>query len=184
MGKDPDTNENILLKKGPYGYYVQLGETTKRKAIPKGMEIDKVELSLAISLLSLPRTVGMHPETNTPITADYGRYGPYLKMEKANARLIGDITPLNVTVDQAVEILSKSKKGSSELRTLGKHPETGENLILKEGRYGPYVSDGKVNAALKSDNDPGSLTLQEAITLINIKRAAPKKPRKRKRKKK
>ena len=184
LGKDPDTNENILLKKGPYGYYVQLGETTKRKAIPKGTDIDKVELSLAISLLSLPRTVGMHPETNTPITADYGRYGPYLKMEKSNARLIGDITPLNVTVDQAVEILSKSKKGSSELRTLGKHPETGETLILKEGRYGPYVSDGKVNAAIKTDNDPASLTLQEAITLINMKRAAPKKPRKRKRKKK
>ena len=176
--------ENILLKKGPYGYYVQLGETTKRKAIPKGTDIDKVDLSLAISLLSLPRTVGIHPETNTPITADYGRYGPYLKMEKSNARLIGDITPLNVTIDQAVEILSKSKKGSSELRTLGKHPETGENLILKEGRYGPYVSDGKVNAALKSDNNPGSLTLQEAITLINIKRDAPKNPRKRKRKKK
>jgi len=184
LGKDPDTNENILLKKGPYGYYVQLGETTKRKAIPKGTDIDKVELSLAISLLSLPRTIGMHPETNTPITADYGRYGPYLKMEKSNARLIGDITPLNVTIDQAVEILSKSKKGSSELRTLGKHPETGENLILKEGRYGPYVSDGKVNASLKSDNDPESLTLQEAITLINMRRAAPKKPRKRKRKKK
>jgi len=184
LGKDPDTNENILLKKGPYGYYVQLGETTKRKAIPKGTDIDNVELSLAISLLSLPRTVGMHPETNTPITADYGRYGPYLKMEKSNARLIGDITPLNVTLDKAVEILSKSKKGSSELRTLGKHPETGEDLILKEGRYGPYVSDGKVNVALKSDNDPASITLQEAITLINIRRAAPKKPRKRKRKKK
>jgi len=184
LGKDPDTDENILLKKGPYGYYVQLGETTKRKAIPKGTGIDKVELSLAISLLSLPRTVGMHPETNTPITADYGRYGPYLKMEKSNARLTGDITPLNVTLDQAVEILSKSKKGSSELKTLGKHPETGEKLILKEGRYGPYVSDGKVNAALKSDNDPASLTLQEAITLINMRRAAPKKPRKRKRKKK
>ena len=184
LGKDPDTDENILLKKGPYGYYVQLGETTKRKAIPKGTDIDKVELSLAISLLSLPRTVGMHPETNTPITADYGRYGPYLKMEKSNARLTGDITPLNVTLDQAVEILSKSKKGSSELKTLGKHPETGEKLILKEGRYGPYVSDGKVNAALKSDNDPASLTLQEAITLINMRRAAPKKPRKRKRKKK
>ena len=184
LGKDPDTDENILLKKGPYGYYVQLGETTKRKAIPKGTDIDKVELSLAISLLSLPRTVGMHPETNTPITADYGRYGPYLKMEKSNARLTGDITPLNVTLDQAVELLSKSKKGSSELKTLGKHPETGEKLILKEGRYGPFVSDGKVNAALKSDNDPASLTLQEAITLINMRRAAPKKPRKRKRKKK
>ena len=153
LGKDPETDEDILLKKGPYGYYVQLGETTKRKTIPKGTAIDQVGLDLAISLLSLPRVIGTHPDTNLPITADYGRYGPYLKMDKSNARLIGDITPLNVTVKQALEILSKSKKGSSEIRNLGKHPDTGEDLVLKEGRYGPYVSDGKVNAALKSENN-------------------------------
>ena len=182
LGKDPDTDENILLKKGPYGYYVQLGETTKRKAIPKATAVDKVDLDLALSLLSLPRTIGMHPDTNVPITADYGRYGPYIKMDKSNARLIGDITPLNITLDQALEILSKSKKGSSEIRNLGKHPDTGEDLILKEGRYGPYVSDGKVNAALKSENNPASLNLEEAVTIINAKRAAPKRPR-RKRKK-
>ena len=182
LGKNPDTDENILLKKGPYGYYVQLGETTKRKAIPKGTAINKVDLDLALSFLSLPRTIGMHPGTNVPITADYGRYGPYIKMDKSNARLIGDITPLNVTLDQALELLSKSKKGSSEIKNLGKHPVTGENLILKEGRYGPYVSDGKVNASLKSENDSASLNLEEAITLINAKRAAPKRPR-RKRKK-
>jgi len=182
LGKDPDTDENILLKKGPYGYYVQLGETTKRKAIPKATTVDKVDLDLALSLLSLPRTIGMHPDTNVPITADYGRYGPYIKMDKSNARLIGDITPLNITLDQALEILSKSKKGSSEIRNLGKHPDTGEDLILKEGRYGPYVSDGKVNAALKSENNPASLNLEEAVTIINAKRAAPKRPR-RKRKK-
>ena len=182
LGKDPDTDENILLKKGPYGYYVQLGETTKRKAIPKATAVDKVDLDLALSLLSLPRTIGMHPDTNVPITADYGRYWPYIKMDKSNARLIGDITPLNITLDQAVEILSKSKKGSSEIRNLGKHPDTGEDLILKEGRYGPYVSDGKVNAALKSENNPASLNQEEAVTIINAKRAAPKRPR-RKRKK-
>ncbi len=182
LGKDPDTDENILLKKGPYGYYVQLGETTKRKAIPKATAVDKVDLDLALSLLSLPRTIGMHPDTNVPITADYGRYGPYIKMDKSNARLIGDITPLNITLDQALEILSKSKKGSSEIRNLGKHPDTGEDLILKEGRYGPYVSDGKVNASLKSENNPASLNLEEAVTIINAKREAPKRPR-RKRKK-
>ena len=182
LGKDPDTDENILLKKGPYGYYVQLGETTKRKAIPKATAVDKVDLDLALSLLSLPRKIGMHPDTNVPITADYGRYGPYIKMDKSNARLIGDITPLNITLDQALEILRKSKKGSSEIRNLGKHPDTGEDLILKEGRYGPYVSDGKVNAALKSENNPASLNLEEAVTIINAKRAAPKRPR-RKRKK-
>ena len=184
LGKDKETGENILLKKGPYGYYVQIGETTKRKAIPKGTPIETVDLDLAVSLLSLPRLVGTHPETNASIMADYGRYGPYLKMEKSNARLIGEITPLNVTVEQAIDILSKSKKGSSEIKTLGTHPDTGEELVLKEGRYGPYVSDGKLNAALKSEHSPETLTLEEAMTLINIKRSAPKKPRKKRKKKK
>ena len=184
LGKDPKTKEDILLKKGPYGHYVQLGESTKRKAIPKGTDIESVDLDLAVKLLSLPRTIGEHPETGVSITADYGRYGPYLKMDKSNARLIGPATPLTVTLDEAVEILSKSKRGSSELKTLGKHPDTGEELVLKEGRYGPYISDGKVNAALKSDNDPNSITLEEATELINLKRAAPKRPRKKRRKKK
>ena len=186
LGKDPESKEDILLKKGPYGHYVQLGETTKRKAIPKGTEIDSVDLELAIKLISLPRVVGKHPDTGVDITADYGRYGPYLKMDKSNARLIGPATPLTVTVDEAVELLSKSKKGSSELKTLGKHPDTGEELVLKEGRYGPYISDGKLNAALRSGNDPNSITLEEAVELINLKRAAPKrkKTRKKRRKKK
>jgi len=186
LGKDPESKEDILLKKGPYGHYVQLGETTKRKAIPKGTEIDSVDLELAIKLISLPRVVGKHPDTGIDITADYGRYGPYLKMDKSNARLIGPATPLTVTVDEAVELLSKSKKGSSELKALGKHPDTGEELVLKEGRYGPYISDGKLNAALRSGNDPNSITLEEAVELINLKRAAPKrkKPRKKRRKKK
>ena len=186
LGKDPESKEDILLKKGPYGHYVQLGETTKRKAIPKGTEVDSVDLELAIKLISLPRVVGKHPDTGVDITADYGRYGPYLKMDKSNARLIGPATPLTVTVDEAVELLSKSKKGSSELKTLGKHPDTGEELVLKEGRYGPYISDGKLNAALRSGNDPNSITLEEAVELINLKRAAPKrkKPRKKRRKKK
>ena len=184
LGKDPKTKEDILLKKGPYGHYVQMGESTKRKAIPKGTDIESVDLDLAVKLLSLPRTVGEHPETGVSITADYGRYGPYLKMDKSNARLIGPATPLTVTLDEAVEILGKSKRGSSELKTLGKHPDTGDELVLKEGRYGPYISDGKVNAALKSDNDPNSITLEEATKLINLRRATPKKPRKKRRKKK
>ena len=184
LGKDPKTKEDILLKKGPYGHYVQMGESTKRKAIPKGTDIESVDLDLAVKLLSLPRTVGEHPETGVSITADYGRYGPYLKMDKSNARLIGPATPLTVTLDEAVEILGKSKRGSSELKTLGKHPDTGDELVLKEGRYGPYISDGKVNAALKSDNDPNSITLEGATELINLKRAAPKRPRKKRRRKK
>ena len=182
IGLDPETNQDIWIKKGPYGHYVQLGDTKTRKAIPKGTLLTEVNLDLALQLLALPRTVGIHPETGIPIIADYGRYGPYIKMERSNGKLIGDITPLNVTLEQAIGILKERTKGSSELRKLGNHPDTGEELILKDGRYGPYIADGKVNASLKNDHDPEKITLDEAIVLINAKRAAPKRQR-RKRKK-
>ena len=182
IGLDPETNQDIWIKKGPYGHYVQLGDTKTRKAIPKGTLLNEVNLDLALQLLALPRTVGIHPETGIPIIADYGRYGPYIKMERSNGKLIGDITPLNVTLEQAIGILKERTKGSSELRKLGNHPDTGEELILKDGRYGPYIADGKVNASLKNDHDPEKITLDEAIVLINAKRAAPKRQR-RKRKK-
>ena len=182
IGLDPETNQDIWIKKGPYGHYVQLGDTKTRKAIPKGTLLTEVNLDLALQLLALPRTVGIHPETGIPIIADYGRYGPYIKMEKSNGKLIGDITPLNVTLEQAIGILKERTKGSSELRKLGNHPDTGEELILKDGRYGPYIADGKVNASLKNDHDPEKITLDEAIVLINAKRAAPKRQRRKKRK--
>ena len=182
IGLDPETNQDIWIKKGPYGHYVQLGDTKTRKAIPKGTLLTKVNLDLALQLLALPRTVGIHPETGIPIIADYGRYGPYIKMERSNGKLIGDITPLNVTLEQAIGILKERTKGSSELRKLGNHPDTGEELILKDGRYGPYIADGKVNASLKNDHDPEKITLDEAIVLINAKRAAPKRQRRKKRK--
>ena len=182
IGLDPETNQDIWIKKGPYGHYVQIGDTKTRKAIPKGPLLNEVNLDLALQLLALPRTVGIHPETGIPIIADYGRYGPYIKMEKSNGKLIGDITPLNVTLEQAIDILKERTRGSSELRKLGNHPDTGEELILKDGRYGPYIADGKVNASLKNDHDPERITLDEAVVLINAKRAAPKRQR-RKRKK-
>ena len=184
IGKDPESSLEIMLKKGPYGYYVQLGNTTKRKAIPKGTDIDKVDLELAISLLSLPRVIGDHPETNSSIIADYGRYGPYIKMNKSNARILGDITPLNITLEDAVELLKKSKKGSSEIKKLGKHPETGEELVLKEGRYGPYISDGNLNASIKDKLNSQDITLEDAVILINARRLAPKKPKRKRKKKK
>ena len=182
IGLDPETNQDIWIKKGPYGHYVQIGDTKTRKAIPKGTLLNEVNLDLALQLLALPRTVGIHPETGIPIIADYGRYGPYIKMERSNGKLIGDITPLNVTLEQAIDILKERTRGSSELRKLGNHPDTGEELILKDGRYGPYIADGKVNASLKNDHDPERITLDEAVVLINAKRAAPKRQR-RKRKK-
>ena len=184
LGNDPNTGDEIWIKKGPYGHYVQIGDTKTRKGIPKSFSLSEVDIEYALKLLSLPREVGNHPETNEIITADYGRYGPYIKCGKKNASLRGQETPLDITVEKAVELLANKNKTSSEIKTLGDHPKTGESLVVKSGRYGPYISDGKVNASLKGDVDPENITLEEATTLIDDKRLNPPKKKQRRKKKK
>ena len=184
IGSDPESGESIWLKKGPYGYYVQLGETKKRKGIPKGFSLSDVDLSYALKLLSLPREIGKHPENGEVISADYGRFGPYIKCGKMNASLRGEETPLDIELPKALELLKNRNKKSSDLRNIGAHPETGEDLVVKDGRYGPYISDGKVNVALKGDLTPENITLEQAADLINQKRLSPTKKRKKRKKKK
>ena len=184
LGKDPNTGDEIWIKKGPYGHYVQIGDTKTRKGIPKSFSLSEVDIEYALKLLSLPREVGNHPETNEIITADYGRYGPYIKCGKKNASLRGQETPLDITVEKAIELLASKNKTSSEIKTIGDHPKTGESLVVKSGRYGPYISDGKVNASLKGDIDPENITLEEATTLIDDKRLNPPKKKQRRKKKK
>ena len=184
LGNDPNTGDEIWIKKGPYGHYVQIGDTKTRKGIPKNFSLSEVDIEYALKLLSLPREVGNHPETNEIITADYGRDGPYIKCGKKNASLRGQETPLDITVEKAVELLASKNKTSSEIKTLGDHPKTGESLVVKSGRYGPYISDGKVNASLKGDVDPENITLEEATALIDDKRLNPPKKKQRRKKKK
>ena len=183
LGSDPETGESIWIKKGPYGHYVQLGETKTRKGIPKNYDLNSVDLEYALKLLSLPRDVGVHPDTNEMVTADYGRYGPYIRCGKQNAPIRGAGTPLDITLEQSIELLANKSKKTSELRNLGKHPETNEDIVIKDGRYGPYISDGKVNAALKGNLSPETITLDEAVELINNRRQNPPKKRKKKKKK-
>ena len=180
LGKDPDSGEAIWIKKGPYGYYVQLGETKRRKGIPKTHPLTEVDLKYAISLLSLPREIGIHPETTEMITADYGRYGPYIKCGKQNASLKGKETPLDISLEKSIELLANRNKKSSDLRELGSHPNTGELLVLKDGRYGPYISDGKINASLNREITPDEITLEEAVIMIDKKRQTPPKKRRKK----
>lgn len=180
LGNDPESGESIMIKKGPYGHYVQLGEAKTRKGIPKTFPLGDVDLTYALKLLALPRTVGIHPETSEPITADYGRFGPYIRCGKQNASLRGMETPLDITVEKSVELLANRNKRSADLRTIGDHPETGESLVVKDGRFGPYISDGKINASLKGDLTPESVTLAQATELINQRRLNPPKKRKRK----
>ena len=179
LGDHPETNESVWIKKGPYGHYVQLGNTKTRKGIPKGYPVTEVKLDYALKLLALPRTVGQHPESGDPITADYGRYGPYLKCGKQNASLRGVETPLDVTLEKAVELLANRNKKSSELKSLGAHPESGKTIVVKDGRYGPYVTDGNINVSLKGDSTPDTVTLEQAVELINNKRlTSPRKKQK------
>ncbi len=183
LGKHPETGEEIFFKEGQYGPYVQLGDSKTRKSIPKEFKTEDVNLELAIRLLSLPREVGKHPETGEPITADFGRYGPYIRCGKKNASIAQPLSPLTISVDEAVEALSKKRRGSQELKTFGKHSKTGEDLLLKTGFYGPYVTDGKINAALPKGKDIETISLAEAEELIDKKRAAgPTKKRRRKKK--
>ncbi|MBT7373758.1 MAG: type I DNA topoisomerase, partial [Candidatus Marinimicrobia bacterium] len=184
LGNDPESGESIWIKKGPYGHYVQLGDSKTRKGIPKTYPLSDVDLGYALKLLALPRTVGVHPETEEPITADYGRFGPYIRCGKQNASLRGVETPLDITVEKSVELLANRNKRSTELRTIGDHTETGESLVVKDGRFGPYITDGKVNVSLKGDLTPDSITLEKAVELINQKRLAPARPKRKRKKKK
>jgi DNA topoisomerase-1 len=183
LGTDPENGDPVYLKDGKYGLYVQLGDSKTRKSIPKSMLSDPIDLNVALQLLSLPKTLGNHPETGDPVTSDFGRYGPYIKSGTTNAKLFPPLSPLTVTLDEALPLLAKRKKGSVELKTVGTHPETGEALILKDGRYGPYVTDGKVNASIPKESEPDTLSLEEATELINKRRTAPPKKRRRKKSK-
>ena len=181
LGKDDESGEMVLLKNGPYGPYVQLGETSKRKGIPKGTSPADVDLEMALKLLSLPRILGKHPETGEEVKADYGRFGPYVTAGKGkNGTIPPTISPLTIELNEALELIKNRNAGPQALRTLGDHPTTGESLVIKSGRYGPYITDGKVNASLPRDTDHETMNLDDGVALIDKKRAAP--PRKKKRK--
>jgi DNA topoisomerase-1 len=176
LGSHPETGEAIVVKEGRYGPYVQLGENggaakPKMASLWPGMLTDSVTLEEAVTLLSFPREVGAHPETGETITAQVGRYGPYLSMGKENRSLPDHASLLTITVDQAVELFKQPKGGrrqsaSSVLKDLGPHPESGASLQVKTGRYGPYVTDGTVNATIPKGTDPEALTVERAVELL------------------
>ena len=178
LGHDPETGLVVTLRKGPYGHYVQLGEAEsgekpKRVSLPRDVAPDSVDLTLALRLLSLPREVGAHPETGKPIVAGLGRYGPYLRHDGVYARLGSSDEALTVGLNRAVALLAeqkgKGRRGASLKRVLGQHPEDGEPVNLMDGRYGPYVSHGRVRASLPKGTDPDGFGLDEAVALLAAK---------------
>lgn len=183
LGEDPATHLPIFVKTGRFGPYVQLGENGGSENKPKmvsllpGMSPSDVTFETALALLSLPRTVGFHPETNEEIAAANGRYGPYIKCGSETRSVPAGISILELTLNEAVELLKQPRyraRAAAQQRTareVGVHPDTGAKITLRSGRYGPYVTDGKLNASIPSSSNPDELTLEEAIGLLEARAA-------------
>jgi DNA topoisomerase-1 len=178
LGKHPETGEDISRKTGRFGPYIEMGQgkEAKRASIPK--DSGELDLDLAVRLLSLPRTVGAHPESGNPITASIGRYGPYLAHDGKYAKLASTAEVFETGMNAAVVKLAEAAagggrgRGSREpLKVLGAHPRTELEIKLMEGRFGPYVTDGTTNATLPKSLDPDQLTLEEAAQLIDERAA-------------
>ena len=177
LGSDPDTGLPILLKRGPYGLYVERAveeaskEKPKRVSLPQDLAPDLVDLETALGLLALPREIGTHPETGKPVTAGIGRFGAYVKHDGAYRSLPRGESVLSVGLNRAVVLIAEKKGGARVLRELGAHPDGGEPVSLRSGRYGPYVQHGRVRASLPKGASADELTLDEAVKLLAAKAA-------------
>ncbi|HLZ79562.1 MAG TPA: type I DNA topoisomerase, partial [Sphingomonas sp.] len=179
LGTDPGTGEAITKRSGRFGPYIQLGDgkEAKRASIPK--DVPELDLAMAIRLLSLPRTVGNHPESGKPVTASIGRYGPYLAHDGKYARLTSTADVFETGMNTAVVKLAEAAAGGARrtgasrepIAVLGAHPAGGAEVKVMEGRFGPYVTDGTTNATLPKGSDPKALTLEEAVTLLTERAA-------------
>jgi DNA topoisomerase-1 len=200
LGIDPKTNLEVTLRGGRFGTYLQLGEEVKvpkrkkgekkdpnapepekpkRASLPKGVAPEDIDLDKALALLSLPREVGKSPEDGEPIMAGVGRFGPYVKHGKVYASLEDGDDVLTVGLNRAVTLIAEKianpKKGrrfgADPGKTLGEHPDKGGPILVKNGRYGPYVSHNGINATLTGDKTPETVTLDEAIVLLDARAA-------------
>ncbi len=206
LGVDPDSGKNVYLKSGRFGPYVQLGDpertekgTLKKGGKPKmasvwpGKEMEDVALDDALKYLSFPKSLGTHPGTSEEVTVQDGRFGPYVKMGTETRSLENHEQLATITLDEALKLLAEPKKSGrgraspKVLKDLGKHPESGEPMSVKSGRFGPYVTDGVVNASLPKGLEPEALTPVRAVELIKAReermRSQGKDPRAKKEKK-
>jgi DNA topoisomerase I len=180
LGNDPATGLPVYVKAGRFGPYIQRGDVVDGAEKPKmvsllpGMEPATVDLAIALRLLTLPRDLGMHPEDAAQghVQALLGRYGPYVKWGAESRSIPPGTSVLDIDLAQAVELLKqpRSRRGraapAAPLKELGPHPTTGTLLRVLSGKYGPYVSDGTLNASLPRDADPQALTMAEAVDLL------------------
>jgi DNA topoisomerase-1 len=181
LGSDPESGLAVIVKRGPYGYYIQRGhagngeEKPKRITVPRGMDPESLELETAVALLGLPRTIGDHPETGEAIIAGIGRFGPYLRTGDLYVSLRGDDDVLSVGLNRAVELIARSANKRTPGKSVGEHPADGKPILLKAGRYGPYLEHSKVRATVPKDLDPDALSLEQAVAVLAAKAGSPPK---------
>ncbi len=193
IGMDPATGLEVIARTGRFGAYVQLGRMEEKKkgekkkkgegpktaSLPKHISIDDATLEQALSLLSFPRMLGKHE--GNELFVSLGRFGPYIKCGESTAALPQEVDPGLVTFEEAVVILTtnveRKKKAAEPLKNLGKDPESGNEILVKDGRYGPYVTDGTTNASLPKGKLPEEVTLEEALEILAKRKAqGPKRP--------
>ena len=185
LGTCPESGKPVYLKVGRFGPYIQLGsledeEKPKNASLLKGMSPDDIDFETALKLLSLPRELGDHPKLEDKITAYNGRYGPYVKCGSETRSLPAEISPLDVSLEQAIELLNQPKpKGRGRAAAKPplkvfeeKSPATDGVIQVLDGRYGPYVTDGETNASLPKGTVPEELTFNDAVNLLAARAAA------------
>ena len=167
----PDSGEPVLLKDGRFGPYVQCGD--KMKSLLPGMTQAEVTPEIALKLIALPKDLGKHPESGDMVKSDIGRYGPYIRCGKTTRSVIAPDSILDLSLNRAVEILAteKTKAGARVIKELGIDPKTQMAIEIKDGRYGAYVTDGKINATLPKETTSDEVTLDIALQLIADKKA-------------
>jgi DNA topoisomerase I len=188
LGMHPVSNKPIFVKQGRFGPYVQLGaaddEEKKNASLPKGVSAEDMTIDLAVKLLSLPRTVGNHPDDGEPIIATQGRFGPFIKHGTDSRSLGPEHDLLEITLEQALGILAQPKVmrgrgrgvAAPPLKTFDASPVTSKPIELRDGRYGLYVTDGETNASLPKDLPGDDLTFEQAVSLLQARaEAAPSK---------
>jgi DNA topoisomerase-1 len=176
LGIDPETGKPVWLKIGRFGPYVEeaTDDKPKRSSLPKGWEPAALDLERALRLLSLPRTVGVHPDDGEPILAGLGRYGPYVQHGKTYASIDGIDEVFDVGLNRAVTLIAEKRAGggrpqrgqAAALKDLGAHPETGDPVRVLAGRFGPYIASGGVNANVPKGTDPANVTMEQAMALL------------------
>ena len=179
----PDSGEPVLFKDGRFGPYIQCGD--KMKSLLPGMTQAEVTPEIALKLIALPKDLGKHPESGDMVKSDIGRYGPYIRCGKTTRSVIAPDSILDLSLNRAVEILAteKAKAGARVIKELGIDPKTQMAIEIKDGRYGAYVTDGKINATLPKETTSDEVTLDIALQLIADKKAkGPSKRRFKKRK--